>query len=81
MKNLLVFFINIAVDKIILWPFYYPIVYLMKEVKVDNISKSNGITLQWSDKLGHKDSLIIQTIRRSINDTSKNQEATRNVYG
>ena len=45
MKNLLVFFINIAVDKIILWPFYYPIVYLMKEVKVDNISKSNGITL------------------------------------
>ena len=37
--------------------------------------------LQWSDKLGHKDSLIIQTIRRSINDTSKNQEATRNVYG
>ena len=37
--------------------------------------------VQWSDKLGHKDSLIIQTIRRSINDTSKNQEATRNVYG
>ena len=45
MKILLKFIINIIVDRMILWPFYYPIVFLMKEVKVNNVSKTNGITL------------------------------------
>jgi len=49
----------------------------------ENITKEmlffNHYAVQWSDQLGHKDSLIIQTIRRSANDTSKNQEAARNV--
>ena len=53
-----------------------PYSYIAPDSYVDT-----NIKVQWSDKLGHKDSLIIQTIRRSINDTSKNQEATRNVYG
>ncbi len=43
MKILLKYIINTIVDKVILWPFYYPIIYLMKEVKANNTSKSNGI--------------------------------------
>ncbi|MBT5399769.1 hypothetical protein HOL24_04430 [bacterium] len=39
------FLINFIVDKTILWPFYYPIVHFMKEVKVDGLYKSNGITI------------------------------------
>ena len=45
MKFILKTIINIAINKTILWPFYYPITYLMKEVKTSNISASNGITI------------------------------------
>jgi hypothetical protein len=45
MIKLLEYIVNIAVDRIILWPFYYPIVFLMKEVKVGKARKNNGITL------------------------------------
>ncbi len=35
--------INIIVDRIILWPFYYPIILSMKKVKISKVSKSNGV--------------------------------------
>ena len=41
-------------------------------LRILQLSLLQPTPLSWSDKLGHKDSLIMQTIRRSVNDTSKN---------
>ena len=33
--------INIIVDRIILWPFYYPIILSMKKVKISNFTRAS----------------------------------------
>ena len=44
-RNILEVLVNIVIDNLILWPFYYPIVYFMKEVRAGNKAKSNGLIL------------------------------------
>ncbi len=56
------------------------IIHLLKILYIVNFENLTvALGLWWLDKLGYKDNFIIQTIRRSINDTSKNYEVTRNV--
>jgi hypothetical protein len=43
--NLLEISINIIVNKLIMWPFYYPIIFSMKRVGASKRVKYNGITL------------------------------------
>ena len=45
MKKLLSYIVNFIIDNNILWPFYYPIIFLMKEVRVNNASQGNGVTI------------------------------------
>jgi hypothetical protein len=45
MKKVIEKLVNVIVDKLVLWPFYYPIMFLMKEVKVDQKVKSNGVSV------------------------------------
>ncbi len=45
MNKLLEVIVNFIIDRSILWPFYFPIIYSMKEVRVKNANKSNGITI------------------------------------
>ncbi len=45
MSRLLEFIVNFIVNKIILWPFYLPIIFLLKEVKCTPLVKNNGITI------------------------------------
>ncbi len=45
MKKILEKLVNVIVDNLVLWPFFYPIIFFMKEVKTNKEVKSNGISL------------------------------------
>lgn len=45
LEFILGYIVNTIVDKAVLWPFYYPIIFLMKEVRADRVVQSNGITI------------------------------------
>jgi len=45
MTRLLEFIINFIIDRVILWPFYIPIVFSLKKVKTKGFHKKNGITI------------------------------------
>ena len=44
-KTILRIFVNVVVDRLILWPFLFPIIFGMKEVQREEKHKNNGISI------------------------------------